>query len=144
MQNVQSAWLLLLYCGSARANYLCNVVDPHYAAEYAVGHDANLLTCLYRILEIQAVAINPIWKIVATLPLCQGGLGLQSMMRIGPAAYWASWADCLSMIQNRHPDIAEHMIDKSNQDESNCRFMSKASACRELKNEGWYYRLGKL
>ena len=52
MKNVQSAWLLLLYCRNSRANYLCRVVDPQYAEEYAVGHDANVLTCLCRILEI--------------------------------------------------------------------------------------------
>ena len=40
------------------------------------------------------------------LPRCSfslGGLGLRSATRTRQAAYWASWADCLSMIKVRHP-----------------------------------------
>ena len=29
--------------------------------------------------------------------------------RVSPAAYWASWADCLHTIQSRHPSIGEQM-----------------------------------
>ncbi len=43
---------------------------------------------------------------VAQLPLRLGGLGLRSAFRVAPAAYWASWADCLEMIQRRHPVLA--------------------------------------
>ena len=47
INNVQSAWLLLLYCGSSRANYLCRVVDHHYVVEYMEGHDFNISACFY-------------------------------------------------------------------------------------------------
>ena len=39
--------------------------------------------------------------------LRMGGLGLRSMSRCSRAAYWASWADALPMIQERNPAIAE-------------------------------------
>ena len=61
VSDVQSAWLLLLYCGSSRANYLCRVLDPDSSEEYAVGHDANLLKCLQRILQIRDDMVAPIW-----------------------------------------------------------------------------------
>ena len=54
--------------------------------------------------------VAPIWEIISTLPLCASGMGLRSMMRIRTAIYWASWADCISMIKVRHPDIADEMI----------------------------------
>ena len=46
----------------------------------------------------------------ATLPLILGGIGLRSADRLRVPAFWASWADCLPMIQNRHPDVAGQLI----------------------------------
>ena len=60
MNDVQSVWLLLLYCGGSRANYFCRVVDPTSVQEYAAGHDANIFKCLCTILEIGSHAIEPI------------------------------------------------------------------------------------
>ena len=39
-----------------------------------------------------------------------GGLGLRSAPRTCVAAYWVSWADTLSMIQERHPTVAEQIV----------------------------------
>ena len=47
---------------------------------------------------------------VATMPLHLGSLGLRSVTRSRQVAYWASWADCLSMIKARHPAVAERML----------------------------------
>ena len=39
--------------------------------------------------------------------LCgKGGLGLRSARRTQPAAQWASWADAIKMVQERHPGVA--------------------------------------
>ena len=46
----------------------------------------------------------------ASLPLCEGGLGLRSAVRSRPAAHWASWADALKMIKQRHPGVANMII----------------------------------
>jgi len=35
-----------------------------------------------------------------------GGLGLRSAERTAPAAYWASWADALAMLEGRVPAVA--------------------------------------
>ena len=42
---------------------------------------------------------------LASLPMRMGGLGLRSAVRTSPAAFWASWADALSMIQTRLPVV---------------------------------------
>ena len=47
---------------------------------------------------------------LASLPLRMGGLGLRSSIRHAPAAYWASWADALSMIHARHPRFARNIV----------------------------------
>ena len=39
-----------------------------------------------------------------------GGLGLRSARLHAPAAFWASWADSLSAIQRRDPDLAQHIV----------------------------------
>ena len=40
-----------------------------------------------------------------------GGLGLRSARRVAPAAYWASWADCLAMLSKRLPDVTAHIME---------------------------------
>ena len=41
MGDLQSAWLILSHCASARANYLLRVVEPQAVADYARTHDDN-------------------------------------------------------------------------------------------------------
>ena len=42
---------------------------------------------------------------VVQLPFREGGLGLRSSARMAPAAYWASWVDCLSQVYARAPHV---------------------------------------
>ena len=49
---------------------------------------------------------------VATLPQRLGGLGLRSAVRTSAAAYWASWADTLPMIQQRCPALAAKVLEE--------------------------------
>ena len=46
----------------------------------------------------------------ATPPLILGGLGLRSAVRTSESAYWASWADCLPMIEEMHPEVATEFV----------------------------------
>ena len=39
-----------------------------------------------------------------------GGLGLRSAVKLRHAAHWASWADAIQMIAERHPEIAGTII----------------------------------
>ena len=47
---------------------------------------------------------------VTSLPLSTGGLGLRSAQRTSVAAHWASWANAVGKIQNRHPTIAATIV----------------------------------
>ena len=47
------------------------------------------------------------WRIGAVLPSFVGGFGLRSAHRAQLAAHWASWADALKMVQERHPGAVE-------------------------------------
>ena len=49
-------------------------------------------------------------RAVTHLPLREGGLSLRSAIREAPAAYWASWADCLAMVRARHPGLANLIV----------------------------------
>lgn len=42
----------------------------------------------------------------ASLPLRLAGCGLRDSVRTSKAAYWASWADSLGVIQNRYPAVS--------------------------------------
>ena len=100
---------LLLYCAAPRANYLLRTVQPEFTASFAKRHDKDFWTCLCDILQIDGARSNVVSS--ASLPPSLGGVGLASACRIREAANWASWADCLEMVRNRHPSIATAMIE---------------------------------
>ena len=52
VQDVQSAWLLLLHCAAARTNYQLRSVHPGAVEWYARSHDENIWQCLGRILHV--------------------------------------------------------------------------------------------
>ena len=118
IQDVQSAWLLLLYCAAPRANFWLRTVQPELTASFAKRHDQDLWTCLCDILQIDGARSTVVSS--ASLPLSLGGVGLGSACRIREAANWASWADCLEMVKNRHPSIATAMIEGITQRPEGC------------------------
>ena len=63
----------------------------------------------------QVVAVQ-----LVSLPMRMGRLGLRSASKIAPAAYWASWADALPMIQGRVPQIAGLVVQLLDQDATGC------------------------
>ena len=95
MSDLQCAWVLLLHCASARPNYMLRVVHPALSAGFAGHHDATMRQALN-----QLVAAPP----------SRGGLGLRTAVLTANAAYWASWADSLHMIQRRHPAVAGQIL----------------------------------
>ena len=105
--DVQSAWLLLLHCASARANNQLRVVRPEVKS-FAESHDQGLWRCA--IVGVPSETCDVLTRATATLPLSLGGLGLRSAARTRGPAYWASSADTLSMVQARHPSVAELMV----------------------------------
>ena len=67
-------------------------------AQYARVHDANLWECLNRILQFQS-STGEGTRDVASLPLVLGVWGF-AVPRTRVSAYWASWADCMPMINS--------------------------------------------
>ena len=104
--DVQSAWALLLYCARGRANYILRVIRPKMVVRFATGHNNGLWQCLCTILP-PAVRADPSAQALATLPLSMGGCGLRDALRTNKPAFWASGADCLSMLRARHPAIVD-------------------------------------
>ena len=42
LSDVQSAWMMLLHCATARANYHLRVIRPEFALQTATSHDQHL------------------------------------------------------------------------------------------------------
>ena len=108
--DLQSAWLILIHCASARANYLFRAIDPQQMQQFAQMHDHRLWHCLCEILGIAPDVCGDAARSAATLPLVLGGLGLRSALRTREAGFWAIWADCLPMVHARHPGIAARIV----------------------------------
>ena len=103
-QDLQSAWLLLLYCANTRANYWLR----------GVLHSSRLSMTLQRsrasLGSLAHVSLSQDAQDLASLPCSIGGCGLRSASRSKVAAHWASWADSLRMVHQRHPDVAALMV----------------------------------
>ena len=81
-------------------------LPPAYTATFAHQHDEAVPACLQGLL---ANGGPPTWDANATrraqLPLQLGGLGLRSAETTRFAAHWASWADTVPTLRDRHPDV---------------------------------------
>ena len=104
--DLQSAFLLLLFCASSTATYYLRVCNPTFAERFAQQHDSQVWQCFLNL--IGQLPHQATWEL-GSLPLHLGGLGIRSASRTAHAAYWGSWADCLSTIRERHSNIAEIM-----------------------------------
>ena len=86
--DLQSAWLVLVWWTTARANFWLRTVPPEWAHAFAEAHDRGLSQCLCAIMH---VSVNAAWSSAresATLPLSMGGLGLRSAkIKARPAIY---------------------------------------------------------
>ena len=132
VRDVQSARLLLLHCASARANYQLRSVLPNDTSEFAAVHDEGLWRCLCSILQVDPVQPD-IVRETATVPLSLGGPGLRSVSRTRTPAFWASWADCLGMIRQRHPDVAAQLVLQLEGHPHTPSLEAAASAARSLR-----------
>ena len=112
LPDLQSAWLLLLYCCAPRAQHILRTVPPDQSAEYAAQHDDAVWDTLRALLgeaagPLPAAADHiALARSIGQLPGTMGGIGLTSAARIAPAAYWAAWADALPVMTARRPDAA--------------------------------------
>ena len=86
---------------------MLRVVHPDATREFAAQHDEDARRCLGRLLGL---------VLPDALPLNLGSLGLKSAIRGRPAAFFASWADGLEMIQKRHPSVAHLTLNDLTQD----------------------------
>ena len=131
ISDLQSSWLLLVHCVSARANYISKVVEPEAAEDFCRRHDARLWRCFCACMQIDPDQPQDVMD-TATMPLALGGLGLRSASRVSTPAYWVSWADCLSMIHKRHPTASAALV-RALEGQPETPFLKAASQCqREL------------
>ena len=55
LENTQAAWLLVVHCAGARANYIARVVEPGTAEDFCRAHDERLWRCLCAIMQVSPV-----------------------------------------------------------------------------------------
>ena len=90
VRDVQSAWLLLLHCAAARANFYLRVVRPDLVVQFARTHDASLWQCMCAILGIPVTLCDEMAKaqlypllLVEWDCVAQRGRGLLPIGRVG-------------------------------------------------------------
>ena len=110
--ELQSAWLLLLYCAAPRSTYLLRTLPPADTAVFAAEHDAAIRRCLATLLAggDGDMPLPDLSYRRAQLPLSMGGLGLGSAERLRHAAYWSSWADTVRALRKHQPGVLAALL----------------------------------
>ena len=140
IEDTQAAFALLLMCGSTRANCWLRTVQPDQTEDFARRHDEEVWRCLRTILGTPSAPDEAL--VIATLALSAGGLGLTSAQRVKGAAHFASWADCLRMVRDRHSFIAELMIRHLEEGTAPC-FQAVRQCKDSVTAAGLWWRLGQ-
>ena len=107
LEDVQSCWLLLLYCASPRCTYLLRMCSPTHTQDFATEHDTAVAATLQQLLQLGDVPATSL--AIAHLPLSSGGLGLTSASILASSAHWASWADSFPILQQQLPNLEPSM-----------------------------------
>ena len=53
IEDIQCAWLFLLFCAAVRANYFLRVVQPALSARFATAHDNDIWRCCCQLMDIE-------------------------------------------------------------------------------------------
>ena len=137
VKDLQCAWLILLYCGVSSANFFIRAVSPECSLQFAERHEAKIWRCLTTLVGVLPDAISESARAIATLPLSSGGLGCRSSVRLRHAAHWASWADSIKMIGERHPEVAATIL-RAVDDNNGSRSIEAINSCtRRLEEAGF-------
>jgi hypothetical protein len=109
--DLQAAWLILYFCANPRATHWLRILPPSLSEEYAATHDEFMWGTLKVLVSLPEGPRGHQARQWVTLPHRMGGLGLQSASRTAPAAYWASLADAMPIIQAKAPTIAAAILE---------------------------------
>ena len=76
LPDPQTAWLLLSFCASPRANYILRTVPPRFTDAYATAHDNAMISTLANILRVPVEILNQLeLRRQIHLPGGMGGMG---------------------------------------------------------------------
>ena len=136
LQDLQAAWLLLLYTASPRSNYLLRLLLPAQTATFAEQHDLDISRCLTQLLQTDSLPVDALAR--AHLPLAMGGLGLMSASQLSTPAHLASWADAMPVLQRQLPSVAATILQAlNNLDEAQPCIQAAQAAHQHIHAHGW-------
>ena len=109
--ELQHVWLLIYFCLTPRINHLLRQTPPSLVSHGATCHDSITAGALAELMGYQSLDDIPADALAQMrLPPRLGGLGLRDSSRLSPAAYWASWADCLPVLVQRFPAFGNMLV----------------------------------
>ena len=136
LQDLQAAWLLLLYTASPRSNYLLRLLPPAQTATFAEQHDLDISRCPTQLLQTDSLPVDALARV--HFPLAMGGLGLMSASQLSTPAHWASWADAMPVLQRQLPSVATTILQAlNNLDEAQPCIQAAQAAHQHIHAHGW-------
>ena len=103
-RSTTNSWVAFPRCHTCRA--------PGSSCSSARSRGAITCSAYWRLLSgtDEPFELSQLQARRAQLPLRYGGLGLRSAAASRAAAYWASWADAMPVIGERHPRVLARML----------------------------------
>jgi len=103
LEDKQTAMLLMRFCVVQRANHLLRSLPPSALAEFTAEYDAQVHGFLARMVEPSTLTDHA--KLIASLPVSQGGLGITPLAVTSKAAYLGGLADAMRSLNVLFPAL---------------------------------------
>ena len=114
-RNMQFSWSGSLQFQMFNQRVLCSCIvqmrEQTVVSGLCVLMSVRISQCLSDILGVSPDQCYRLSRDSSSLPLSMGGLGLRSAVRTSVPAFWASWADSLQMVHEKHPVVAEWIVE---------------------------------
>ena len=143
--------MLLYFCAVPRFNHLLRGLPPLVVQAGAVLHDQQIIDTFCTLFGIGdesswCAQLHGVTRSTclrqAKLPLRFAGCGLRDSTRVSHAAYWSSWADCVSVLQNRFLETSARILASLNRCEKQGHavpfcIQAAVEAGRHCEEVGW-------
>ena len=97
-------------------------------AKVEIGRSRNWPKSIALVLGTPSAPLSA--EATANLPQSMGGLGLTSALEVRTTAFWASWADSMKMVKERHSTIANEFMVGIDREEGPC--FQSVRTCQQL------------
>ena len=136
LQDLQAAWLLLLYTARPRSNYLLRLLPPAQTATFAEQHDLDISRCLTQLLQTDSLPVDALARV--TPPPGHGRLGSHECFPTVHPRPLGIMGRCRHGLQRQLPSVAATILQAlNNLDEAQPCIQAAQAVHQHIHAHGW-------